>query len=65
MATRKQEAKVEVVAGICLRIWADNFVTEDIMSIEGIVDVMISTRLPWIAYVDKRYDIQEIKLCTH
>lgn len=60
MAKQKKEVVIKVIHGGSIQIWANNLSVEDVMSIEGITNVLSSKTLPWTAYADARYDAQEI-----
>lgn len=61
MAKPKKKVIVEVLrfAG-ALHVWADNLLVDDLISIEGISDVVVTSTLPWIVFIDIRYDIDEV-----
>ncbi len=61
MAKPKKKTVVRVLrlAGV-IHVWADNLSVDNLMSIEGISDVVMAPTVPWIVFVDIRYDINEV-----
>ena len=60
MAKPKKSVLAKVMSGLIVRVWANDLILEDVLSVEGVVKVIASCELPWWFLIDDRYDPEEV-----
>lgn len=61
MARPKKNVIVKVFGQTKLiDVWADNLVASEILSIEGVTQILAEKTLPWLIATDPRFDVNEV-----